>query len=99
MPGCPLDTETSSVNVYEVSARIETAARGCRWCSVHLITSCQGMNLAGNESETFQSLLYELLNLAIHVAAPMPNVSIMMVPAAFKFTEDSTAIYSLPWNS
>lgn len=28
MPGCPLDTETSSVNVYKVSARIETAARG-----------------------------------------------------------------------
>lgn len=30
MPDCPLDTETSSVNIDEESARTETAARGSR---------------------------------------------------------------------
>lgn len=51
------------------------------------------MNLAGDESETFNSLLYELLSLAIHAVAPMPDVSVVMLPAAFMFTEDQTAIY------
>lgn len=54
MSGCPLDIETSSVSVYEVIAQIEAAARGSRCCSVHLFATCQGTNLAGNETEMLQ---------------------------------------------
>lgn len=65
MPGCPLDIETSSVNEYEVIAQVEAVARKSECYSVHLIATCQGVNLVGNETETLQSLLYGLLSLTM----------------------------------